>query len=102
MELEGRLLEALLEAERACREFLERALGPRASLVSVTLRLDVVNEVKRLVIDVEASRSGVDDIGYIVEAALEEAFRVFEEVSGFKVVRGGGGGRANPMPWTLL
>jgi vacuolar-type H+-ATPase subunit D/Vma8 len=90
LELEGRLLEALLEAERACREFLERALGSKASLINVTLRFDVVDGVKMLVVDVEASRSGVDDIGYIVEAALEEAFRVFEEVSGFKVVRGGG------------
>jgi vacuolar-type H+-ATPase subunit D/Vma8 len=88
-ELEDKLVEALVEAERACRRFLERALGSKASLISITLRLDVVDGVKVLVVDVEASRRGVSDIEYIVEAAVEEAFRVFEEVSGLRVIRGG-------------
>ncbi len=89
LELEDKLEEALVKAERSCREFLERALGSKASHISITLRLDVSNGVKILTVDVEASRRGVSDIEYIVEAAIEEAFRVFEEASGFKVVLGG-------------
>jgi len=87
--LEGKLVEALMEAERACRKLLEKALGSKASHINVVLRLDVLEGIKTLVVEVEASRSSFSDIDYVVEVALEEAFRVFEEVSGLKVVKGG-------------
>jgi len=84
---EDKLVEALLESERACRELLEKALGSKAARINVTLRLDVRGDVKTLTVDVEASRRGVEDINYIVEAAVEEAFRVFEEKIGLKATR---------------
>lgn len=90
-ELEDKLVQALLEAERTCREFLERSLGSKASRINITLKLDVRNGVKTLTVDIEAARRGVDDINYIVEAAVELAFKTFEEKSGLKVFKGGRG-----------
>ncbi|MEM0497620.1 MAG: hypothetical protein QXR22_05455 [Acidilobaceae archaeon] len=78
LEREANLEEALLEAERRSRRLLEKILGPKSN-IGIVLILDLKNNIKTLIVDIQALRRGVNDINDVVEAAIDEAFKAFEE-----------------------
>ncbi|MDM7275734.1 MAG: hypothetical protein P3X22_006435 [Thermoprotei archaeon] len=90
-ESEDKLGEALIEAEKACRKILEEAIGSKARVMSIVLKLEPRGDQKILTVDVEVTGGNPKDLGEYLEKALEEAFRVFEEKSGLKQVEGGAG-----------
>ncbi len=80
--------EALAEAEEAARRLLSRLLGGAAGRFTLILSLEYDDEgPRRLVLDIEASRARMDRarLEEVIEAAAEEAARVFEEKAGIRV-----------------
>ncbi len=81
----GDLERALLEAEEAIRQVLERALGARASDFEILLSVYYDEEgVARLNIEVYAGRRDALVIGDIIEAAIQAGVERFERAAGVK------------------
>ncbi|MEM1873110.1 MAG: hypothetical protein QXS85_02415 [Acidilobaceae archaeon] len=80
------LVNALLEAEKEARRFLEEALGKRSSNAYLVLRLEKRGERKILVAEARAEwiAASREDLERVVDEALDRAFRVFEEKTGLK------------------
>ena len=87
---EDKLLEALEAAEETVNRILARLLGTSAGNYSVIVSLEYdEGGPRRLVFDVEARRARMkaEELGEVLDAAIEEAVRVFEEKAGIRVGR---------------